>query len=128
MGQKNGPLRVMLVEDDVSSLTFMQVLFKLTQVELVFVSKGQEAIDRFMNDRNFDLVLMDVQLPDINGLEVTKMIKSIDRNIPVIAQTAYAMQGDDVKCIKSGCDDYISKPIDISDLFYKIDQLMCKKA
>ena len=120
--------RIMLVEDDVSSLTFMQVLFKLTQVELVFVSKGQQAIDIFMNDRNFDLVLMDVQLPDINGLEVTKMIKSIDRNIPVIAQTAYAMQGDDVKCIKSGCDDYISKPIDISDLFYKIDQLMCKKA
>ena len=119
--------RIMLVEDDVSSLTFMQVLFKLTQVELVFVTKGQEAIDIFMNDRNFDLVLMDIQLPDINGLEVTKMIKSIDRNIPVIAQTAYAMQGDDAKCIKSGCDDYISKPIDISDLFFKIDQLMGKK-
>jgi two-component system cell cycle response regulator DivK len=117
----------MLVEDDVSSLTFMQVLFKLTQVELVFVSKGQDAIDLFMNDRNFDLILMDVQLPDINGLEVTKMIKSIDRDIPIIAQTAYAMQGDDVKCIKSGCDDYISKPIDISDLFFKIDQLLIRK-
>jgi PAS domain S-box-containing protein len=119
--------RIMLVEDDVSSLTFMQVLFKLTQVELVFVSKGQDAIDLFMNDRNFDLILMDVQLPDINGLEVTKMIKSIDRDIPIIAQTAYAMQGDDVKCIKSGCDDYISKPIDISDLFFKIDQLLIRK-
>jgi len=119
--------RIMLVEDDVSSLTFMQVLFKLTQVELIFVSKGQEAIDLFMNDRKFDLILMDVQLPDINGLEVTKMIKSIDRNVPVIAQTAYAMQGDDVKCINSGCDDYISKPIDISDLFFKIDQFLGKR-
>ncbi len=119
--------RIMLVEDDESSLTFMKVLFKLTQVELVMATRGQDAIDIFMNDRNFDLVLMDVQLPDINGLEVTKMIKSIDRSIPVIAQTAYAMQGDDVKCIKSGCDDYISKPIDISDLFFKIDQLLAKK-
>jgi signal transduction histidine kinase len=118
--------RIMLVEDDVSSLAFMRVLFKLTQAELVFVSKGQEAIDLFMNERNFDLVLMDVQLPDINGLEVTKMIKSIDSNIPVIAQTAYAMQGDDLKCIKSGCDEYISKPIKISDLFLKIDRLLNK--
>jgi PAS domain S-box-containing protein len=119
--------RIMLVEDDVSSLAFMQVLFKLTQVELVIVKKGQEAIDIFMNDRNFDLILMDVQLPDINGLEVTKMIKGMERNIPVIAQTAYAMQGDEVKCLKSGCDDYISKPIDISDLFFKIDRFLGKK-
>ena len=105
----------------------MKVLFKLTQADLVFVKKGQEAIDLFMNDRNFDLILMDVQLPDINGLEVTKMIKSINRDIPVIAQTAYAMQGDEVKCLKSGCDDYISKPIDISDLFFKIDRFLGKK-
>ncbi|MBN2212895.1 MAG: PAS domain S-box protein [Bacteroidales bacterium] len=119
--------RIMLVEDDVSTLTFMQVLFKLTQADLVFVTKGQEAVDMFMNDRSFDLILMDVQLPDINGLEVTKMIKSIDRNIPVIAQTAYAMQGDEMKCLQSGCDDYISKPIDISDLFFKIEKLLGKK-
>jgi PAS domain S-box-containing protein len=119
--------RIMVVEDDISSLTFMKVLFKLTQADLVFVKKGQEAIDLFMNDRNFDLILMDVQLPDINGLEVTKMIKSINRDIPVIAQTAYAMQGDEVKCLKSGCDDYISKPIDISDLFFKIDRFLGKK-
>lgn len=116
--------RILLVEDDKSSMAFMEVLFKLTQAELAFASKGQDAIDMFMNEKNFDLVLMDIQLPDINGLEVTKMIKSIDRNIPVIAQTAYAMQGDDVKCMKAGCDDYISKPLDISDLFYKIDRLL----
>lgn len=118
--------RILLVEDDKSSMAFMEVLFKLTQAELMFASKGQDAIDMFMNEKNFDLVLMDIQLPDINGLEVTKMIKSINRNIPVIAQTAYAMQGDDVKCMKAGCDDYISKPLDISDLFYKIDQLLSR--
>ncbi len=118
--------RILIVEDDKSSLAFMKVLFKLTNARLVFASKGQEAIDMFMNDRAFDLILMDIQLPDINGLEVTKMIKSINRNIPVIAQTAYAMHGDESKCLKAGCDDYISKPLEISDLFFKIDRLLNK--
>ena len=119
--------RILIVEDDRSSLAFMKVLFKLTHAKLVFVSKGQEAIELFMSDSAFDLILMDIQLPDINGLEVTKMIKAINRNIPVIAQTAYAMQGDEKKCMKAGCDDYVSKPIEISDLFYKIDRIFNRK-
>lgn len=118
--------RILIVEDDKSSTAFMKVLFKLTQAKLVFTSRGQEAIDLFMKDTNFDLILMDIQLPDINGLEVTKMIKGINRNIPVIAQTAYAMYGDELKCKNAGCDDYISKPIDIADMFYKIDRLINK--
>ncbi|MBN2612667.1 MAG: PAS domain S-box protein [Bacteroidales bacterium] len=118
--------KFLIVEDDKASLAFMKVLFKLTRAKLVFAAKGQEAIDIFMKEKNFDLVLMDIQLPDINGLEVTKMLKGIDRNIPVIAQTAYAMYGDESKCLKAGCDDYISKPVDITDLFFKINRLISK--
>ncbi len=116
--------RILIVEDDKASLSFMKVLFKLTEAEIIPVQTGHEAIELYMNDKNFDLVLMDIQLPDINGLEVTKMFKSMNRYIPVIAQTAYAMHGDDVKCLNAGCDDYISKPVEIADLFFKIDKFL----
>ncbi|NJK86839.1 MAG: response regulator [Bacteroidales bacterium] len=118
--------RILIVEDDKASLTFMKVLFNVTDAEIVIVQSGHEAINLYMNDKNFDLILMDIQLPDINGLEVTKVIKGMNKHVPVIAQTAYAMYGDENKCFKAGCDDYISKPIEISDLFYKMDRFLTK--
>ncbi|MFO7656490.1 MAG: PAS domain S-box protein [Bacteroidales bacterium] len=118
--------KILIVEDDRASLAFMKVLFNLTRAKLVFAARGQEAIDICMKEKDFDLVLMDIQLPDINGLEVTRMIKGINKNLPVIAQTAYAMYGDESKCLKAGCDDYISKPVDITDLFFKINRLVDK--
>ena len=67
---------------------------------------------------------MDIKLPDINGLELTKSIKKQMKNIPIIAQTAYAMPGDKEKCINAGCDDYIEKPIDRVVLIQKILKLI----
>lgn len=119
--------KILLVEDDKASLTFMKVLLNVTDAEIVIAQTGQEAIEIFINNKDFDLVLMDIQLPDINGLEVTKVLKGMNRLVPVIAQTAYAMYGDENKCIQAGCDDYISKPVEISDLFFKMDRFLTGK-
>jgi len=78
-------------------------------------------IERVEKDRQIDLVLMDIKMPDLNGFEATKRIKGIRKTMPVIAQTAYAMSTDEENCMKAGCDDYISKPLRIDVLLNKID-------
>jgi CheY-like chemotaxis protein len=71
-----------------------------------------------------DIVLMDIQMPQMNGLKATKAIKAIRSDIPVLAQTAYALDGDMEKFLNEGCDDYISKPIDSDILIGKIRNLI----
>jgi CheY-like chemotaxis protein len=104
----------------------MKELFKLTHVELTCTATAEETIEFFRNSQKIDLVLMDVQLPDKSGLEVTRILKEIDPHLPVIAQSAYAMTGDNIKCLQAGCDDYVSKPINICELFTKINKYIVK--
>ena len=80
----------------------------------------QEALD-FMADfirknPDIDLILMDIQLPDINGYEVTKQVRTFNTNVPIIAQTAYAMYADVVKALEAGCNDFIAKPIKLKKM------------
>jgi signal transduction histidine kinase len=116
--------RILLVEDDFHTAAFMHELFNMTGVELVSAGTAREALQLFSTSPYFDLVLMDIQLPDKSGIELTQLMKTMNAGIPIIAQTAYAMAGDDVKCIQAGCDDYISKPVNISELFSKIHNLL----
>jgi signal transduction histidine kinase len=116
--------RILLVEDDVHSAAFMHELFCLTGVDLITAYTAKEALKLFGTSPDFDLVLMDIQLPDKSGIELTRQMKKIDTKIPVIAQTAFAMPGDNIKCLQAGCDDYISKPVNISELFSKINNIL----
>ncbi|MBN1159401.1 MAG: response regulator [Bacteroidales bacterium] len=116
--------KILLVEDDRSSARFMHELLKLTHVEMAFAYTASEALEIFTGDQHFHLVLMDIQLPDRNGLDLARLFKGYNRTVPIIAQTAYAMEGDNIKCIQAGCDDYISKPLNISDLFLKLDRFL----
>lgn len=77
-----------------------------------------------------DLILMDIQLPEISGLEVTKLLKADEelRSIPVIAVTAFAMKGDEQKIREGGCEDYISKPISVSKFIEVIENYLKKKS
>ena len=80
-----------------------------------------EAVKIATENPDIDIVLMDIELPDIDGYEATKRIKA-QRNIPIIAQTAYAMQGDRENALQAGCDGYISKPINKEELFALIEK------
>jgi hypothetical protein len=106
-----GDKAILIVEDTPSNYYLVENYLRPTKLKLVWAKSGKEAIDLFKNNEKFDLILMDIQLPGINGYEATKLIKAYNDKIPVIAQTAYALSGEKDYSLKEGCDDYISKPI-----------------
>jgi PAS domain S-box-containing protein len=107
---------ILIVEDDPGSFTFLKELFKHTGARLYYAYNGTEAVSLFRQNESIDLVIMDIQLPEMDGYEATRIIKSIKSDIPVIAQTAFAMTGDRGKMIEAGFDDYMAKPVDINHL------------
>lgn len=108
---------ILIVEDTPSNYYLLENYLKPTKVKIFWAKSGKEAIDFFKQNHKFDIVLMDIQLPGINGYEATKLIKAHNKNVPVIAQTAYALSGEKEYSISEGCDDYISKPIKKEILF-----------
>ena len=110
---------ILVVEDVQTNFEFIEALLKRTDVDILWAKDGVEAIDLFSSSDTIDLVLMDIQMPRMNGYEATGEIKKLKTEVPVIAQTAYAMAEDRQKIFQAGCDDYISKPIK-SDLLYSL--------
>ena len=107
---------ILIAEDEIVNYMFLEVLLEETGAILIHASDGQLAIDAVKSNSRIDLVLMDIKMPNVNGLDATKQIKAIRPQLPVIAQTAYAMQDDEYKALQAGCNDYISKPIDATKL------------
>jgi len=102
---------LLIVEDTPSNYYLIETFLKPSKAILYWAKNGKEAIDLFKSIPKIDLVLMDIQLPGINGYEATKIIKAINKTTPIIAQTAYALSEEKELSINEGCDDYISKPI-----------------
>jgi two-component system cell cycle response regulator DivK len=117
--------RILIVEDSQPSLTLLNDLLNAHEYEILKTSEGLEAID-FARDRQPDLILMDVRLPDICGLDVTRLLKQDGqtKTIPIIAVTAFAMPGDEEKGLESGCDAYITKPIMLDNLLRTIESFL----
>jgi PAS domain S-box-containing protein len=107
---------ILIVEDDPVSHAFLKELFQHTGADLYHAADGLEAVNQFRKIKNIDLVIMDIRLPEMDGYEATRIIRSLNSNIPVIAQTAFAMSDDKEKMKQAGFDDYVSKPIDINQL------------
>jgi len=89
----------------------LEFFLEPTNTNILWAKNGKEAVDIVKENSEIDLILMDIRMPIINGLEATKIIKILYPKIPIIAQTAYAISGDKELALKTGCDDYISKPI-----------------
>ena len=102
--------RVLVAEDSPANQLLIRKLLENYGLEVVLVSNGREAIDKALNEA-FDLVFMDIQMPEMNGYEATYRIREQGGVLPIIALTANAMKGDEESCIKAGCDAYLSKPI-----------------
>ncbi|MEI6820479.1 MAG: response regulator [Bacteroidota bacterium] len=103
---------ILIVEDDDFNAEFIINVLKATKVNLHIATSGAVAIELLESIHKIDLILMDIKLPDISGFELTTIIKKKQPNIPIIAQTAFASESDRMKCMKAGCDDFISKPIE----------------
>lgn len=103
---------ILVVDDDISSLKYLKVVFESIGAIVLWAENGEVAISQCKENVNIDLILMDINMPIMDGYEATRKIKYILPSIPIIAQTAYALPGDREKSIEAGCDDYIAKPID----------------
>jgi len=111
--------RILMAEDNEANQFVVQELFDQTGIILTIANNGREALERIESDSVFDGVLMDMQMPEMDGLTATREIRKRwpDRNLPIIALTANAMKGDMERCTEAGMDDYVSKPIDRNQLF-----------
>ncbi|WP_165226740.1 PAS domain-containing hybrid sensor histidine kinase/response regulator [Aquisphaera insulae] len=118
------PLRILLVEDNATNQVLALSLLEKDGHEVELATNGQEALD-VLGSRSFDLVLMDVQMPVMDGFEATARIRDRERqgggHLPIIAMTAHAMKGDRERCLEAGMDAYVAKPIRFSDLRQAIE-------
>lgn len=114
--------QVLVVEDEEINFLFLETILgkHVPKIIVTHAKNGQEAVDMIKENMTFDLILMDIKTPILNGYEATKLIKAINTHIPVIAQTAYSTQEDKEKAIEAGCCDFITKPIRKEELFAKI--------
>ncbi|OQX79581.1 MAG: hypothetical protein B6D61_03315 [Bacteroidetes bacterium 4484_249] len=113
---------ILIVEDEGVNYKFLELILYKTNANTFHAENGEDAINYVKIYPEIDIVLMDIKLPDISGYETTRRIKKLRKNLPVIAQTAFAMPGDADKAIEAGCDNYISKPINSWKLLKLIDR------
>ena len=113
--------KVLIVEDVESNYQYIYSVLGKTGIRIVWASDGKEAIEFYRENPDIDLVLMDIKLPIMNGLDATHTLKRLNPDLPIIAVTAYAMEEDKEKCLKAGCDDFIVKPVNRFELLAKIE-------
>jgi PAS domain S-box-containing protein len=113
----NKNLKVLIVEDDLTSEQLLTIELKNFAKEIIKAKTGTEAVEICRNNPDIDIVFMDIKLPEMNGYEATQKIREFNKNVKILAQTAYALEGDRENSLNSGCDEYISKPINRDSLF-----------
>jgi len=119
---KPGSMRVLLAEDNLSNQKVILMMLKRLGYPAKAVSNGKEALKALENE-HFDVVLMDVRMPEMDGLEATRIIRQRwDGKLKVIAVTAYALKGDREQCLAAGMDNYISKPVKMEELAEMLDR------
>lgn len=107
---------ILIVEDVNHNYKFLLHAVKPYNAKVLWAKNGKEAYDICKTDTKIDLVLMDINMPIMNGYKSTRLIKGLNKNIPIITQTAYAFAGEREKSFAAGCDEYILKPIRTQDL------------
>ena len=116
---------ILIVEDVESNYIYIKAIISRTGAETVWVEDGKSAVDEAQRNK-YDVVLMDLQLPILDGYSATKEIRTFNKEVPVIALTAYAREEDRLKALENGCTDYLSKPVSKKELLSKIGQYLEK--
>ncbi|MDH3474411.1 MAG: response regulator [Rhodospirillales bacterium] len=116
---------VMVVEDNDLNMKLFHDLLEAHGYNILQTKDGMEAL-KMAREHRPDLILMDIQLPEVSGLEVTKWIKEDDnlKSIPVVAVTAFAMKGDEEKIREGGCEAYIAKPISVTNFLETVERFL----
>ena|SRR5438128_2293692 len=121
--------RILIVEDNAENRDALARRLQRRGFEVVFATDGKTGIDSARTEKP-DLILMDMNMPNLDGWEATRQLKASEatKDIPVIALTAYAMTGDRERALKTGCADYHTKPVEMSQLLAQIETLLGQKA
>lgn len=107
--------KVLIAEDEEANYLLLVEYLESTGIQIFRATDGYEVLNIVANEKP-DLILMDMKMPRMTGYEAVKIIRETDSKIPIIAQTAYAMVGDDEKILEVGCNEYLPKPIDEESL------------
>jgi PAS domain S-box-containing protein len=115
-------LKILIAEDDEASGLLMSKIIKIVTENVITVLTGIDAVKTCRDNSDIDLVLMDIKMPEMDGYEATKQIRNFNKNVVIVAQTAYAQTGDREKALEAGCNDYIAKPILRNELLQLINK------
>lgn len=119
-------LKILIVEDDEAADELLSILVNDIGKKIIHTKSGRKAVDLCCANPDLDLILMDINMPEMNGYEATRQIREFNKEVIIIAQTAYALAGDNEKSIEAGCNAYISKPIIKDELMSLIQQFVIK--
>lgn len=119
---------ILVTEDVLSNFRFIEMALKKTAVKLIWATNGEEALHKFESIKNIDLILMDIQMPKMNGIEATQKIRMLSPSIPIIALSAYTQKEEHLKMIEAGCNDFLVKPIQLNALINCIDTFFTVEA
>ena len=113
--------KILITEDEFTNFLILKAMFKNTNADLVWAKSGPEAVAIINAQPDVDIVLMDMRMPGMGGMETATKIKKIRPDVVIIAQTAYALNNEREEILANGCDDFVSKPISSSVLLEMID-------
>ncbi|MFQ3173548.1 MAG: PAS domain S-box-containing protein [Flavobacterium sp.] len=120
--QINTKLKMLIADDDIISRKLILKSVNEFGKEIIEAKTGREAIEKFKDNTDIDLILIDVQMPDMNGYEATKEIRKLNTNVIIITQSAFGLNGDREKALSAGSNDYITKPIDKTELVIMLNK------
>lgn len=120
-------LKILIAEDEEVVMEYLKIILRESSKEILHTKSGKEVIKLCRSNPDLDLVLMDIKMPGMDGYEATREIRKFNKNVVIIAQTAYALSGDREKALAAGCDDYVSKPVNQNKLLKVIGKCLNKK-
>jgi CheY-like chemotaxis protein len=115
---------ILLAEDEYANYLYVNDVIEDTGAKLIYAKNGREAVDLFRNNPEIELIIMDIKMPEMDGIAATQTIRGSGAKVPIIALTAYALSGDKERCLEAGCNSYLSKPILRADLLREMEKLL----
>ena len=117
-------LKILIVEDEDFSIEYLKIVLRKYSSDFLQAKNGQEGIEIARENPDLDIIFMDIRMPIVNGYKATEEIRKFNKKVKIIAQSAYALQGDEDKALNIGCDAYLTKPIDKKELISTVEALL----
>lgn len=115
---------ILIVEDNETSNIYFEAALRKTQAVLMWAKNGLDAVEMVKNNNKIDLILMDINMPKLDGIEATRIIKGLNPEIVIVVQTAFILSGEERLCQEAGCDEFITKPIRLKYLLDTINRYL----